>query len=75
MFTELRLIGTSSAGVTIERKCPFCGTAHTAQYDREGFTKWQRGELVQRALPKSTSSERELLMTGICDDCFPKKED
>ena len=51
--------------------CPFCGKKQIVTVKSEDYDKWENGELVQIAFPYLTPSEREALITGICDDCFP----
>jgi hypothetical protein len=52
-------------------ECPFCGNVRHIVVDINSYTRWQSGELIQRAFPKLSPSQREGLMTGICDSCFP----
>ncbi len=54
-------------------KCPFCGKINNVEVPEKGYTDWQDGKMIQYALPNLTADERELLMTGICSDCFPKE--
>lgn len=35
-----------------------------------GYLAWQNGELIQRALPDLTPSQRELILTGLNDEEF-----
>lgn len=56
--------------------CPFCNTMQTVIVPTEGLKAWlDGGAMIQRALPNATPSEREALMTGICDDCFPSDDE
>lgn len=55
--------------------CPFCEKQQDLIVRYEGFQSWKAGELISRALPELTNDQRELLMTGICSDCFPKDPD
>lgn len=32
--------------------------------------KWQRGELIQHAMPYLTPGQREMLISGVCEECF-----
>ena len=57
--------------IKIETMCPFCGKKQIVIVKSEDYDKWENGELVQIAFPYLTPSEREALITGICDDCFP----
>lgn len=53
----------------IEIQCPFCGDIHTVTVDFEGYLAWQGGELIQRAMPELSATEREALISGICPKC------
>ena len=57
--------------IKIEIVCPVCGKKQVVTVKSEDYDKWENGEPVQRAFPYLTPSEREALITGICDDCFP----
>lgn len=58
--------------LTLGVKCPFCGEVQNIQVTSQQFFDWQHGKLVQDAFPQLSASQREVLLTGICDDCFPK---
>lgn len=64
--------GTKTAVLT--RKCPFCGIEHSITVSQREFLDGQNmirgGALIQDAFPTWTPSEREFLMTGICDKCW-----
>jgi hypothetical protein len=55
--------------MTIETTCPICHKVHPVEVDQKGYELWMGGELIQRALPALSTSQRELLITGICDPC------
>lgn len=57
--------------IKIETTCPFCGKKQIVTVKSEDYDKWKNGELIQTAFPYLTPSEREALITGICDDCWP----
>lgn len=56
--------------------CPFCG--FTRQRDLpvtdEQLDAWQKGALIQDAMPQLDPDEREFVLTGICPDCWPNEE-
>ena len=57
--------------VTIKTMCPFCGKVQEVLvYDDDYFNWWSRGLSVQEAFPYLTAAERELLISGICEDCW-----
>lgn len=56
----------------IERCCVFCGTPKSIEVDDDGFDCWRRGMRIQDALPKLSADDREMLISGICSECFDK---
>jgi hypothetical protein len=53
--------------------CPVCRQTHQiTSVPPADFLAWGygRGELVQVAMPTLTEADRELLLTGMDDDCF-----
>ena len=50
--------------------CPGCRKVTTLRVDVSGFANWQRGELIQSALPELTVDDRETLITGYCVPCW-----
>lgn len=59
-------------GVYVGRKCPFCGEYHEVLVSEADLAAWQGGELVQNAFPYLSADEREILISGICSDCWSK---
>jgi len=51
--------------------CPCCGKEQELRAPIEGVKKYLAGALVQNAFPTMPASERELFVSGMCDDCFP----
>lgn len=58
--------------IEISKVCPFCGAVSTVEVEEKAYTKWQNGELIQRAMPNKSSAEREILITGLCLKCQAK---
>ena len=56
--------------VTVYVNCPLCGEESQVQASPKGLEAWDNGELIQNAMPELSPSDRELLMTGICSDCW-----
>lgn len=52
--------------------CPVCGEHDTVVVPLDGYLKWQRGVLIQEAMPDVSNDVREQLMTGICIPCWDK---
>lgn len=51
-------------------ECIKCGFAHHMRIDPADVRDWQEGKLIQHAMPYLSAGERELLISGICEDCF-----
>jgi hypothetical protein len=60
-------------------KCRFCKKLYDFEVNKDDFKKWQDGELIHKAMPKLTTSQRELLISQTCDSCwdeiFPEEEE
>lgn len=55
---------------TVTKECPFCHTARSLTVTVRQLEAWQKDTKIQDAFPELTASEREFLMTGICDPCW-----
>ena len=55
--------------IDVEMTCPFCGESHAVEVNLARFEAWQNGELIQRALPELSPTEREQLISGLCPKC------
>ena len=58
--------------VGIITRCPFCGHAHEVEVNEMDYWDWQDGELAQNAFPYLSADEREMLISGICPDCWER---
>lgn len=62
-----------TATTTVHIICPFCRREHYVEdVPVRGFDRWQDGELIQRALPDLTPTQREQLISNLCPDCQRK---
>lgn len=55
--------------INVEIICPFCGAEHSVEVDLAQFEDWQNGELIQKAMPDLTPTEREQLISRMCPKC------
>jgi hypothetical protein len=63
--------------VTLTTVCPWCGKERklvlegtkAAEY-KQGRVAYEAGYVIQAAFPSFTPSEREFILTGICDECW-----
>ena len=59
--------------MVIEVECRICNERYFIQANEERYIKWQNGEnYIQDLLPDLTPAERELLISGTCDNCWKK---
>lgn len=56
--------------VEIVTTCPCCGSQETILVNPVDFSRWKAGTYAQDAFPYLTASQRERLISGICDPCF-----
>ena len=55
--------------MNVEITCPFCGAEHAVEVNLAQFEAWQNGELIQKAMPNLTPTEREQLISNLCPKC------
>jgi len=56
--------------MTIEKMCPFCGKMTSVEVTEEqAYAYFFTDELVQNIFPEMEASSREVLISGICEDC------
>ena len=75
-FTEY--IDTLALGqVILQTVCPFCGKKRKLVFNgakadeyKKGRKAYEAGYHIQAAFPTFTASEREFILTGICDSCW-----
>lgn len=60
----------SDTTVMIETACPFCGAAHMIEVNLVDYWDWKDGKLAQDAFPYLTPDEREMVISGICPECW-----
>lgn len=63
---------TNNHEVTVVTRCPFCGHGNEVEVNEMDYLDWSDGELAQVAFPYLSANERELLISGICPDCWNK---
>jgi phage FluMu protein Com len=56
----------------IKVQCPHCKKEKLIEVNRDGYEKWKSGALVQEAFPDLPAAEREMLISGICPECWNK---
>lgn len=61
---------TNMKEIEVVTVCPICGCANFVFVNEMDYLDWQDGELVQDAFPYLSADEREMLISGICPDCW-----
>lgn len=51
-------------------RCWMCKKTHGVTAPEEQFKAWETGELAQRAFVGMSQSDRELLISQTCNNCF-----
>ena len=51
-------------------ECPACYHERNVTCVASGYADWVNGTVIQKAMPTLTTSEREALISGICDTCW-----
>lgn len=54
----------------IEMKCPFCRREHSVTVNTDAYNDWLNGDLIQRAMPELSATEREQLISQMCPNCL-----
>lgn len=58
--------------MTIMVRCIRCRKDKKVVVPEDGYDLWQRGEYIQNAMPTVSASDRELLLSGCCGECYDK---
>ncbi len=61
-----------NGNVTVHGICPVCRKEWAVKTTEAAWEAYKRGALAQAAFPDMPLAERELLISGVCDDCFKK---
>lgn len=56
--------------ITVEKMCRECQKNVKLQVHKQDFIAYQNGAFVQNAFPYLSDGDRELLVSGICSNCF-----
>lgn len=60
-------------------RCPCCGVHTYLALDIEAVDEWRNGALAQNVFPELSVTDRETIISGLCEDCqseiFGEEED
>lgn len=65
-------ISVEGGTITLQTTCSECNTRKDIKVDQSAYMAWKNGALIQRAMPRLSEDDRELLISGICGPCFDK---
>lgn len=66
-----QIIATPDADTcTVSVRCLSCQAKETFNVSYKAFVAWERGELIQEALPELSLGQREILISNTCGECF-----
>lgn len=66
------MVETSAIKVNVLGVCPLCGTEWNVPVPASEYAAWKSGVLIQDALQSVPAEQREMLITGICPECWDK---
>lgn len=71
------MIYPSNRDMAIQRSCPTpgCKTKNVVMVHEGDYMKWRKRDKIQDAMPYLDADEREILITGICIDCWDKMKE
>lgn len=52
--------------------CKFCNKEVLITVNEEDIKKYENGALIQHAFPYLAPDEREIMLSGMCGDCWQK---
>jgi len=66
------MVETSEIKVNVLGTCPLCGKEWNVSVSASEYAEWKSGRLIQDAMPSVPAEQREMLITGICPECWDK---
>ena len=64
------MVSLTGRGTAVVSQCIKCTRTETVLVKKTDLIAWKQGEYIQNAMPYLTVDERELLISGICGECF-----
>lgn len=56
--------------IDLQRECPCCGKVQRIVVDFASYYLWKTGLHIQKAFPELDANQREILISGICPECW-----
>ena len=57
---------------TIMTQCPMCRKFHEVRVSARDYIRWRNGAHTQEAFPYLSNAQRELLISGVDEECWNK---
>ena len=62
--------------IVVIAQCSMCEQVHYIVVPKRDYTRWMRGKaVIQDAMPYMHPDVRELMLSGVCGECFDKMFD
>lgn len=61
--------------ISLEVECEYCGDIHIVSVNEFDFNDWKSGSLIQDAMPYLNESQKQLLISQMCDECWNRMYD
>lgn len=68
----VKFIYIVEGGYLLRTECPICGHSHSIKVSAEGLSRYFDGGLIQDCFPELSADEREMIISGICPECWEK---
>ena len=69
---ERKSFNLSETKISVRVTCRQCRTTFEIKVVQADYERWQKGELIQRAMPYLSADDRELLISQTCPVCWDK---
>lgn len=69
---DIAVLDIQAGNQHIKLTCPSCLKTFEFDVPAMEYDLWKHGVLIQNAMPKVHVAMREMLITGICGECFDK---
>ena len=64
------MVSLTRRETAVVSQCIKCTKTETVLVKKADLIAWKKGEYIQNAMPYLEVGERELLISGICGECF-----
>ena len=70
MMVDPEIIKDNGKTLTLEVVCVSCGEPKQFEVDAYGYSRRLEGELIHKCFPTMDPATRELMISGICGECW-----